>query len=72
MTQLLEQALDAVRKLPPVEQDTIASLILQELADEDRWNSAFARSQPQLERLADKVRSDIAAGKVHDIGIDEL
>jgi hypothetical protein len=43
MTQLLEQALNEVKKLPVPEQDAIASLILDELADERRWQESFAR-----------------------------
>jgi ABC-type Fe3+-citrate transport system substrate-binding protein len=72
MTQLLIQALDAVQKLPPAAQDSIAAMILQELADEEQWSAAFARSQPQLERIANKVRGDIAAGRVREQGIDQL
>ena len=37
MTRLLEQALTEVKKLPEAKQDAIASLILDELADEQRW-----------------------------------
>lgn len=58
MTQLLTQALMEVQKLPESEQDAIASLILDELADEQRWQESFARSQEQLARLAAKVRED--------------
>ena len=72
MTQLLQQALDAVQKLPPAEQDTIAALILDELADEQQWDAAFARSEDQLAALAEKVRADVAAGRVRNQGIDEL
>lgn len=72
MTQLLEQAIEAVRTLPSSEQDAIAALILEEIADERRWDEAFARSQPQLARLAEKVRADIRAGRVKDVGMDEL
>ena len=72
MTQLLEQALAEVRKLPALEQDAIASLILDELADEQRWDESFARSQDKLAQLAAKVREDIRAGRVRDIGMDEL
>lgn len=59
MTQLLEQALTEIKKLPESEQDAIASLILDELSDERRWQESFARSQDQLARLAAKVRQDI-------------
>ena len=72
MTQLLERALEAVQKLPPEQQDTVAAIILQELADEEHWNDAFAQSQPQLDRLAEKVELDIAFGRVQELGIDEL
>lgn len=72
MTQLLQQALDAVQKLAPQQQDAIASLILDELEDEVQWDQAFERSETKLAKLAEKVRADIAAGRVHDQGIDEL
>jgi len=68
MTQLLEQAINKVQGLPTEEQDAIASLILDELADEARWDQAFARSQDQLAKLAAKVRDDIQAGCVRDVG----
>ena len=72
MTQLLEQALHQVQLLPQSEQDAIATLILDELADERRWNESFARSQDQLARVAAKVREDIRAGRVKSGGIDQL
>ncbi len=59
MTHLLQEALEQVQRLPDAEQDAIAALILEELADERRWDQAFARSQEQLARLADRVRQDI-------------
>jgi hypothetical protein len=63
MTQLLEQALTEVKKLPETEQNAIATLILDELADERRWQESFARSQDQLSRVAAKVREDIRCGR---------
>ena len=68
MTQLLEQAIAELHKLPGPEQDAIAALILAEIDDERRWDAAFADSQDQLSRMADKVREDIRAGRVRDIG----
>ena len=38
MTQLLKKVLIEVSKLPPEAQDTIASIILEELEDERRWD----------------------------------
>ena len=64
MTQLLEQAIAEVQKLPGPAQDSIAALILEQIADDHAWDEAFARSQDQLARLAAKAREDIAAGRV--------
>jgi predicted TIM-barrel enzyme len=72
MTQLLEKALVELQRLPEAGQDAIAAMILEEIADERWWDDAFARSQDQLARLADRVREDIRAGRVKDAGIDEL
>lgn len=72
MTALLEQALAEIQKLPPAEQDAIAALILDELADEERWTSAFADSQDALARLAAKARQDRRSGKARPLGFDEL
>jgi hypothetical protein len=72
MTQLLKEALAKISKLSEPEQDAIASLILDELADEQRWQDAFARSQDALARLAEKAREDVRAGRVRDAGFDEL
>ena len=72
MTQLLEKALNEVYKLPPEKQDVIASVILEELEDEQRWEEAFAASEDKLAKLARKVRADIKAGCVKKMGFDEL
>jgi hypothetical protein len=72
MTQLLEDAIKQVQQRTNDEQDAIASLILAELADEDRWNAAFAGSQDELSQLADQVRDRIREGRVRQGGFDEL
>jgi hypothetical protein len=72
MTQLLKQAMEKVQGLPNPEQDAIASLILDELADEQRWAELVARSQNRLAEMAAKVREDIKSGRVRSMGIDEL
>lgn len=72
MTQLLERALEEVRKLSPVDQDAIASMILEEIQDEELWAQTFARSQDKLARMAAKARDDIRAGRTRDLEIDEL
>ena len=72
MTTLLEQAIDKLRELPYSEQDAMAAIILDELADEGRWDAAFARSQDRLAEIAEHVRAEIRARRTRDIGIDEL
>ena len=72
MTTLLEQAIDQLRKCSPAEQDTIAALILEELADDTRWETAFAASQPEIAQLAEKVRAKIRSGQTRDMRIEDL
>lgn len=69
---LLRQVGDEVRKLSATDQDAIASLILEEIQDEQLWDETFARSQGKLARMAAKARDDIRAGKVRNLEIDEL
>jgi len=61
MTRLLQQALAEIEKLSAGEQDAIAARILEEIADERRWDEAFARSQDQLGRMAERVRQEVLA-----------
>ena len=72
MTQLLQQAIAELQKLTASDQDAIASIILAEISDEQLWDASFAGSQEQLSRMAEKVRDDIRAGRIHDKGMDEL
>ena len=51
MTELLKQALSEVEKLPEIEQDGIAAIILEELADEKRWQEKY--SLPPKEDVPD-------------------
>jgi len=63
MTALLQNALNQVSALPPEEQDAVASLILDEIESEKRWDELFAGSQGQLSRLAEEAIADYRAGK---------
>jgi hypothetical protein len=72
VTSMLEKAINEVQKLSASEQDAIAAIILDELADEQRWDEAFANSQDQLARMANKVRADIREGRIKKAGFDEL
>lgn len=72
MTRLLEEALTVVSKLSDSEQDAIASIILQEIADERLWDESFANSQDTLTAMAEKTRADIQAGRVVSGCFDQL
>lgn len=72
MTALLEQALAELQRLSPMQQDAIAALILEELADEARWDQAFAQSGDALARLAQQARAEKHAGNVVLLGFDAL
>ncbi len=72
MTRLMEKALAEIGKLGDADQDAIAAIILDEIADERCWDESFSRSQNELSEIAGRVREDIRAGKVKAVGIDEL
>ena len=69
---LLEMAITEVRKLPEDKQDAIAALIIEELEDERRWDSAFASSQDKLSKLAQKARADRNASRGREMGFDDV
>ena len=72
MSQLLDQALAEVQKLSESDQDAIAAIILEELADERKWDEAFARSQDQLERLAGDARAEHRSGHTKELDPERL
>ena len=62
MTKLLEKAFNAASKLPQDEQDSLARLLLAELASERQWSEAFSKSQDALAKLADEALAEFDAG----------
>lgn len=72
MTELLRKAFEEASKLPPREQDALASELLQELQDEHLWDSTLAASQDSLAALADAALADHHAGKTEHLDPDEL
>lgn len=64
MTELLKQAISQIEKLSSVQQDAIATLILEELQDEQKWETHFAATtDDQWDRMAAMVRQEIASGE---------
>lgn len=64
MTLLLEKAFTEAKKLGEDEQDALASVIIEEILAERRWDETFATTQATLEKLADEALDEISRGKV--------
>ena len=60
MNALLEKALQRVAALPEDAQETIASLILEEIEAERGWAARFAASQDQLGELVRRAQAEVA------------
>ena len=71
-TKRFEKVIDKVGKLPAEEQDALAEWILEELADEQRWQESFAKSQNSLEKMADKALQEHERGNTSPLDLSEL
>ena len=67
MTTTLQQAFDKAAALPPDRQEALAAIVLEEIADEDRWQQSFARSQDALSKLAAEALEEDAQGRTRDM-----
>ena len=63
MTTLLEKAVKKISKLSESEQNEIAKIILNEIADEKKWYEKFKNSQNELLILADEAIDEFNKGK---------
>ncbi len=72
MTELLERAIARLKTLPASEQDVIASMILEELEDDLRWDEAFSRSPDALAKLAASAMAEYHAGKTQELDPETL
>lgn len=71
MTELLQQAIAQIQKLPPDRQDAIAARFLAQLQDEQKWETRFAdTTDDQWDRMAAMVRQEIAGGET--VPLDEI
>jgi hypothetical protein len=64
MNKLLEKAFAEASRLTEDEQETIASLIIEEIEAERGWEQRFANSQDQLGQLVRKARKEVEHGDV--------
>lgn len=72
MTELLEKAIERMKKLEANEQDAIARTILEELEDEEKWDRALAQSQDNLAKLAAEAIEEYHAGETEALDPDKL
>lgn len=72
MTELLKRAIASLQTLPESEQNAIASMILEEIEDERRWDEAFSRSPDLLAKLAASAMAEYRAGKSQELDPETL
>jgi hypothetical protein len=72
MTERLEQAIAQLKTLSTDQQDAIATLILAELEEEQRWNDSFARSPNLLAKLAAEAMAEHRSGKTQELDPETL
>ena len=72
MTELLKQVITKLKTLPATEQDAIASMILEELEDELRWDKSFSRSPDALGKLATLAMAEYHVGKTQELDPETL
>ncbi len=71
-TQLLEQAFAEAAKLPEREQDALATLVIEEMEAEKKWDEAFAGSQDLLAQMADEALAEHKRGGTRPLDVDAL
>lgn len=70
-TELIQQAIAQIQKLPPDQQDAIAARFLAELKDGQKWETSFAvTTDDQWDQMAAMVHQEIATGET--IPLDEV
>ncbi|HXP90039.1 MAG TPA: hypothetical protein VN931_03810 [Fibrobacteria bacterium] len=71
MTALMHQVVQHLESLPDSQQDIVASLLLEELEGEQRWDESLAGSQPKLALLAQEALAAHANGLTIPGGFDQ-
>lgn len=72
MNTKLKRAFEKASKLPDADQEQLAAIIEFELEDEAKWDSAFAGSRPQLQRLAEEALEEYRSGRTEPADDDDL
>ncbi len=72
MTQLLKKAFDEASRHAEDLQDAIATIVLAELAAQQRWDESLAGSQDALSALADEALAEHRAGRTRPLNVEDL
>lgn len=72
MTRSLERAFAEAAKLPPDQQELLASRLLAELDAEDEFDRAIARSADKLTGLAREALAEYRAGLTEELDPERL
>ena len=72
MTERLKQAIAQLQTLSTDQQDAIATLILAELEEEQRWDDSFTRSPNLLAKLAAEAMAEHRSGKTQELDPETL
>src|SRR5688572_13768683 len=72
MTDLLKKAFEQASQLPDRLQDEVAHQLLEDIRGELQWDGTLARSQDQLEKMADRALEELRSGRARKAGFDEL
>ena len=62
MNALLKEVLARLDKLSPERQNELAALLLAEMEADERWDELFAKSQDELEAMADETLDEHSRG----------
>ncbi len=72
MTELLERAIAQLKIRPVDQQNAIATMILEELEEEAKWDQSFARSPDLLAKLASEAMAEYHTGKTQELDPENL
>ena len=72
MNNKLKEVFDAAARLPEKQQEELAEVIRTELESEAKWDELFAKSQPQLKRLAEEAAEEYRTGRTEPLDPDNL
>lgn len=72
MTSLLEKAFDVASRLPTLEQNIVARMVLEEIESENKWDHLFSESEDTLAQLAQEALQDYAQGRTTKLDPDTM